>query len=206
MKILNFLKKILDNPIIFNLFETLMGVNKTRRVLVKDYIKPSYNCRILDIGCGTGDFRKFLPENIDYIGIDNNPEYIEYAKSKKYKNSNFICTESNQIDFLKNKKFDIILSIGVIHHLNNNLFKELVDKSYSLLSDNGYLLTYDPVYIKNQNFISKFLIDNDRGNFVRNENDYISKIKNLFPKILSFQVNNLQNLPYDVIIIKAFKK
>ena len=51
------LKKTLDNPVVFNSFEFLMGVNKTRRILVNDYIKPWENCKILDIGCGTGDFR-----------------------------------------------------------------------------------------------------------------------------------------------------
>ena len=209
MKIFDLLKKTLDNPVVFNSFEFLMGVNKTRRILVNDYIKPWENCKILDIGCGTGDFRGFLPDNVQYIGIDNNFEYINYAKNKKFKNSNFICTDSNQIkkiEYLKNIKFDIVLSIGVIHHLNDKLFNDLIEQSFDLLDNDGFFFTYDPVLKKNQNKISKFLIDNDRGNYVRNEEGYISKIKKLFPEIKSSQVNNLQNLPYDVLIIKAFKK
>ena len=47
-----------------------MGVNKTRRILVNEYIKPKNDSRFLDIGCGTGDFRYFLPVVFDYIGID----------------------------------------------------------------------------------------------------------------------------------------
>ena len=81
-----------------------------------------------------------------------------------------------------------------------------MNKAYSLLKDDGFFLTYDPVFIENQNMISKFLIKNDRGNHVRDKNGYISLIKKKFPKIETFQVNNLQNFPYDVLIIKAFKK
>ena len=47
MKIFYLLKKTLDNPVVFNSFEFLMGVNKTRRILVNDYIKPWENCKIL---------------------------------------------------------------------------------------------------------------------------------------------------------------
>ena len=57
--------------------------------MVNEYIKPKNDSRILDIGCGTGDFRYFLPVELDYIGIDNNFNYIEFAKNRNFKNSNF---------------------------------------------------------------------------------------------------------------------
>ena len=41
------------------------------------------NCSILDVGCGLGDFYKYLIdhyEHVDYRGIDINPRYIERAR------------------------------------------------------------------------------------------------------------------------------
>ena len=99
MKILDFLKKTLDNPIVFNSFEALMGVNKTRRILVKDFIRPMENSKILDIGCGTGDFRTYLPDYIKYVGIDNNYKYIDYAKKKNLKIQN--SSVQSQIKLIK---------------------------------------------------------------------------------------------------------
>ena len=59
MNIIELLKKTLDNPVVFNSFERMMGVNKTRETLVREYIRPNKNSLVLDIGCGTGDFRNF---------------------------------------------------------------------------------------------------------------------------------------------------
>ena len=42
--------------------------------------------------------------------------------------------------------------------------------------------------------------------YIINKIGYISLIKKKFPEIDTFQVSNLQNFPYDVLITKAFKK
>tara|TARA_B100001778_G_scaffold278698_1_gene242745 strand:+ start:109 stop:738 length:630 start_codon:yes stop_codon:yes gene_type:complete len=209
MNIIELLKKTLDNPVVFNSFERMMGVNKTRETLVREYIRPNKNSLVLDIGCGTGDFRNFLPEDLTYIGIDTSNKYIEFAKKKKFKNSKFYCCGINEISNItdiQKSKFDIIISIGVIHHLDEKLFNDLVEKSFSVLNNDGYLVTYDPVFKDKQNRISRFLIENDRGEYVRNESGYTSILKKIFPRLETFQVNNLQYLPYDVLITKAYKK
>ena len=51
---------------------------------MKKYI-PSNNAKIADLGCGFGDFYKFLKNrNYNYIyrGYDINPEMIDYCKKK----------------------------------------------------------------------------------------------------------------------------
>ena len=64
---------------------------------------------ILDYGCGQGDFLDLLPENILKIGIDFN------ALNKQKNNLKLIKT--NLLDFQTKEKFDGIICIQVLEHL-----------------------------------------------------------------------------------------
>ena len=59
----------------------------------------------------------------------------------------------------------------------------------------GSVISIDPVFIKNQNPIAKFIINMDRGNNVRNKKNYIDLIKRDFTKIKS-QVHQQKLIPY----------
>jgi SAM-dependent methyltransferase len=81
--------------------------------------------RILDAGCGTGtviaEIARAYPEK-EFFGIDVTTKSIEIANTEfnhvrnlKYLEGNLL----NDLSFLG--KFDLILSLGVIHHLKNPL-------------------------------------------------------------------------------------
>ena len=76
---------------------------------------------VLDVGCGFGEMGKFLSKrynNVDYLGVDILPEFIEEA-SKLHPDLEFEVR-----DFIKNpinKKFDIVLASGT---WNSNLGEE----------------------------------------------------------------------------------
>jgi len=76
------------------------------------------NKSVLDIGCGFGEFAKFLDkryENVTYTGVDIVPEFIEEAK-KNFPHHTFYCQ-----DFFNEPlttSFDVIIASGV---LNSNV-------------------------------------------------------------------------------------
>jgi SAM-dependent methyltransferase len=77
-------------------------------------------CRILDLGCGIGDFYPFLLnrfDNIDYTGIDIVPELVENA-AKKYPNAKFLCHDIliNGID----RMFDYAFISGMFNNRITN--------------------------------------------------------------------------------------
>ena len=96
---------------------------------------------ILDVGCGGGWFINSLRhkfKNLNCIGIDFNSKAIQYAKninSKLNLNNNFITTDL--FKFNTDQKFDLISSIGVLHHTNN--VKEAIKKISNFGSKNSYL-------------------------------------------------------------------
>ncbi len=69
--------------------------------------------RILDVGCGFGDLYGFLRGRgiqVDYTGIDINPEFIEIAKNA-YREARFIAGDFDD-DLLK-EEFDWSFAAGI---------------------------------------------------------------------------------------------
>lgn len=80
------------------------------------------NKSVLDVGCGFGEFGKFLSKrykNVDYTGIDIVPEFIEEAKKNLPALKFLVC------DYLKdpiNEKFDVVIASGILNsNVSNNI-------------------------------------------------------------------------------------
>lgn len=74
------------------------------------------NRRILDLGCGIGDFYPHLIEKfgqLDYTGVDLVPEMVDFA-TKKYPGARFLCRDLFG-DRLK-ETFDYVLISGVFNN------------------------------------------------------------------------------------------
>jgi len=86
--------------------------------------KNLYGKNILEVGCSTGYGCQFLPNDINYLGLDYDPIIIDVAHDQNWgDNVKFSCTDINQMELAK---FDTIIAFEVIEHLDNGL--ELVDK------------------------------------------------------------------------------
>lgn len=88
--------------------------------------KIPYRSEVLDIGCGLGEFSKYLKES-KYIGIDISKKNILLAKSK-FPFSKFIVEDATNTKFMDNS-FNYIVCIETIEHLTineiRNLFSEI---------------------------------------------------------------------------------
>lgn len=82
-----------------------------------------------------------------------------------------------------------------MHHLDDDELKNLLLIIKQTLKKRGKLITCDPVYIKKQNIIAKFLIKNDMGNNIRNEVEYSNLLVNYF-KITNRNIKNQVFIPY----------
>jgi len=68
------LYSILSEPAVYDALQNLLGAKKSRRIFVKDYLRPQIGDKILDIGCGTARILDELPK-VEYYGFDANPKY-----------------------------------------------------------------------------------------------------------------------------------
>ena len=106
----------------------------------KNFFKKSLINDILEFGCGTG----WLTNSIYYHygkkvkGIDYTLKAIEIAKnvSRKIKTKN-IFESCNLFDYEDQKKYDLVISIGCLHHTND--CKAAFNKICSYVKKGGYV-------------------------------------------------------------------
>lgn len=202
------IQRLLNLPFFYNLFQKIVGESKAKKTIVNEFIRPFPGAKILDIGCGTGSIRDYLPRNVSYFGVDINSDYIRIAKEKHTVGSEFICADISELNdlFPQNPYFDIAIAIGLLHHLDNNETINLLSNLYFLLKKDGFVITFDCVYIENQSKIAKFIISKDRGKHVRTFNQYMNLIDDVYYLKKGYLFNDLLRMPYNHCILKLYKK
>lgn len=79
---------------------------------------------ILEIGCSTGYGIQFLPNDINYVGLDYDERIVGVAVNQKWRpNLMFVHADINKINLMQH---DTIIAFEVIEHLDNGL--EVVEK------------------------------------------------------------------------------
>lgn len=115
-----------------NQYRFLLSNNYERAVFLKgDPVLPREATRylwanrnllgknILEIGCSTGYGSQFLPNNINYIGLDYDPIIIGVAKEQEWGlNTSFSLADINTYPLAQ---YDTIIAFELIEHLDNGL-------------------------------------------------------------------------------------
>ena len=197
------MRSILGIPAIYSLFTNLVGGRRSCHRFVKDHIHPNIGDKILDIGCGPGNFLEFLPE-VDYVGFDASPSYIEAAQRRFGNRGRFFC-ELVTRNTLQGENFDLVLSNGVLHHLNDEEASQLFELAYSVLKPGGRLVTEDGCYVPGQSAIARYLLRLDRGRFVRDKEGYENLAKLHFTDTKTTIRHDLLRIPYTHIIMECTK-
>ncbi len=89
--------------------------------------------KILDVGCGLGDFYKYLLEkqiSVEYTGIDIVPEYITLS-TRKYPDALFLCQDIFEV----NENYDYIFCSGSLNFKVENHTKynqEVIKKMFDI--------------------------------------------------------------------------
>ncbi len=197
------LRACLSSPRVYDFFQDLMGARSVRKKFTHERVRAIPGCRLLDIGCGTARILDYLVE-VDYWGFDPSRRYIDHATSRYGSRGHFNCAMVDKTVIENLDLFDIVIAIGVFHHLDNNQASELVRLAWSALREGGRLVTIDPCITDDQNMVSRFLIDQDRGQNVRTADQYRSLVGSVFPHVEG-EVRHRFWIPYTHWIMECQK-
>jgi SAM-dependent methyltransferase len=198
------IRSVLSHPLIYSAFQSLMGAHKGRQRFVANYIKPTPAMKVLDIGCGPAEILAHLP-SVDYYGFDISKQYIEKASHNFSSRGTFFCKIFDELDLKLLPKFDVILAIGLLHHLDDEEAVKLIELASKALKPGGRLLTVDPCFVSGQNFIARFLINNDRGQNVRNKEEYLHLVNRRF-NLFNADVTHQTWIPYTNCFMTCIKE
>ena len=103
------------------------------------------NSEVLDAACGVGYGTHLLSKKSkNIIGIDYSRPAIKFAK-ENYKNKKIKFFESNILKYKYKKKFDVIVSLETLEHINKQDGIRWIKKCYSLLKKNGIFVCSSPL-------------------------------------------------------------
>lgn len=139
------LRTILSHPAVYDLFQNLMGADRIRRELVSEHIRPTEGMRLLDIGCGTARILDYLPV-LDYYGFDLSRDYIDEAESRYADRGVFRCALVEEATLHGEPPFDLVLAVGVLHHLDDQSALQLMLLAKSALKEGGAVGNDRPVF------------------------------------------------------------
>ena len=146
-------KNVLDfyKELPFNVYEDIdVAVNNVKKNNVTSYYSPLSDLfkqkkikSVIDIGCGGGWFANSLSyefgSELDILGVDFNEVAIKHAIkiSEKMKLSSRFATK-NLFDLESLGKFDLISSLGVLHHTHDTI--KALKNVIKLSKENSILL------------------------------------------------------------------
>lgn len=160
--------QILETPAIYQAAQAVLApgmrqiLTKRLRVAVSDL--PA-GARILDVGCGPSSWLSYL--GLQPIGLDLCQSY-----TLRYRAAGGACVtaSASQIPFAA-ESFDLVLSMGLLHHLPEDVARQSVAEMVRVARQHGRIVVFDPVLPESLILrpLPYALCKLDRGPFIRKE-------------------------------------
>ena len=124
--------KYFQTPQHLELYRTMI-MDADYKGLISRWIRLRDNCRILDVGCGTGAFVSYLATETtgsEFIGIDIDDDFIAYANGKLFPKSNsykFLVGDACNLPF-EDESFDLVISYTALTNIpdSNRVMSEML--------------------------------------------------------------------------------
>jgi 2-polyprenyl-3-methyl-5-hydroxy-6-metoxy-1,4-benzoquinol methylase/putative flippase GtrA len=96
---------------------------------------------VLEIGCGKGELIEFLPKQLSYCGIDIQQRFVTKAK-ELYPDKSFLCFKIGGKEKLPVGKFNSIILLALVEHLENP--RMVIDQLKNHLLPDGRIIITTP--------------------------------------------------------------
>jgi SAM-dependent methyltransferase len=153
--------RVMENTHAYRLWQAPFAEKKFAPILAHNDLRNVR--RVLDVGCGPGTNTRHFA-HADYLGIDHNPQYLDYAR--RLHGRNFVVVDINDWPLAAAARFDFVLINSFFHHVDNASARRILRQINAVLSGDGHVHIIDLV-LPSRRSIPRFLARNDRGLFPR---------------------------------------
>jgi SAM-dependent methyltransferase len=139
------------------------------------------------------------------VGFDINEKYINTAKRRFKSRGEFVCAAMQEYSTNGESPFDIVLATGVLHHLDDDTCNRLFQLAHKSLRPRGRLITLDGLFNPEQSCLEAFFFAQDRGRFVRQEEEYTTLARACFRNVQLTILSSQIHLIYNHIVLECRK-
>ncbi len=168
----NPLSNLVSIPWIWNGVQVVLGAPDFKKKLYRSKLRPG--SRLLDFGCASGHIADAF-SNFDYCGLDLDPDAIA-AASKRFSskpNMRFVAADLRSRPFAADF-FDEILFAATVHHLTDDLMKDLLKELHYCLKPGGTIHIFDPVFREQDKWSQRFFRWLDQGKHTRTTQEILA--------------------------------
>jgi cyclopropane fatty-acyl-phospholipid synthase-like methyltransferase len=122
---------------------------------------------------------------------------------KRFPHGHFVCERVSRFSLAKQQTFDVVLALGIVHHLDDQEATQLFQIAYDALEIGGTLVTLDGVWTHDQSALARWFLARDRGEHVRNEEEYVRLASQVFGKVKASIRHDLLRIPYTHLILEC---
>jgi len=199
------LRRWLEVPFLYNLFQDAIGGNALRRKFIQRHVQAKPGDKIIDIGCGLAQILLWLPD-VDYLGFDVNPTCIASAKRAHGGKGTFVIGDAGSLwDDSRFRNADIAIGLGILHHLGDDDAKHCIHFAHRALKQGGRFVSLEACWISNQGFLSRYIVSKDRGQNVRTEQMYRQLAADVFKNVDAWVDPKPMRIPYPIVILECQK-
>jgi SAM-dependent methyltransferase len=175
---LDLTSRILDNPLSYRLWQAPFADAKLAPLLRHNDLARSG--RALDVGCGPGTNADRF-RGADYVGIDLNPRYIDFA-TRKY-GRDFRVADATRFTAVPGERFDFILVNSFLHHIGDDDVRRLLSHLATLLNPGGHIHVLE-LLLPDRFSIARLLARLDRGEFPRPMTSWLELLSDSFEPVV----------------------
>ena len=175
--------RLLNYPWGYTLLMSASRAGAGRREFFRTHAGIPPRSRVLEVGCGHGKNIEYMPDGVEYTGCDPNPDYIRHAQEKYGSRGRFLCLSAEDFEQHLLGQFDIVLVVSVLHHLNDAQVIAFAAGARSALRPGGLLLVWEPCWTPTQGWLDRWMLEHDRGRFVRTADAYVGLLQRAFTSI-----------------------
>jgi SAM-dependent methyltransferase len=192
-------------PSLYNVFSAVVGGNELRRRIIQSHIRAKPGDKVIDIGCGPARVLQSLPA-VKYFGLDINPDYIAFARRTYGDKGTFVVGDTRSLrGDSRFKDADIVIAVGVLHHLDDEEAADCIRFAYDALKRGGRLVCYDACWIPNQGVVSRYIMSHDRGRNIRTEQQCRQLAAKVFSNVHTWIDTKPLRIPYVTIVLECEK-